>query len=75
MKPYRGEITEWHKVHHPARCLVGEFANTLGYSINGKPMGHPTFVGWIRTSPVVRHEGNEIETLNSRYTLVGEERG
>lgn len=64
MKPYRGEIHNWSILKHSQDI----------YSIFGRPVGHPVLVYWIRTSPVVKKEGNMIETENSQYLLVGEER-
>lgn len=62
MKPYKGEIHSWRKV---------EFVD--GFIIMGKPIGHPQFVNWIRTSKVEFMKDSdgywEVETLNSRYHL------
>ena len=62
-KPYKGRIDDWVKV--PIPKSQGE-----GYIIYGKPIDHPYFIDWIRTSPVVKRDGNEVETNNSRYTLL-----
>jgi hypothetical protein len=60
-KPHRGTIENWRHVDlHEGYVIVGRFTD------------HP----WLRkhggesmTSLVVSKNGNEIETLNSRYTL------
>lgn len=63
-KPHKGSITNWDKLPwYGSNIIVGEFVDHPEFA--GKP-GH--------TSPVVKHGGNEIETRNSRYTLVGDER-
>lgn len=72
MKPHKGQISGWHKITCNTNPWPGEKEVNLGYYIFGRPSGHPQFESRIYTSPVVKHEGNEIETLNSRYTLVGE---
>ncbi len=64
-KPHRGSLGRWRRM---------ECENGLGYYIVGIFIGHPSFTGeYGHTSYVVAHEGDEIETRNSRYTLVGEE--
>jgi hypothetical protein len=67
VKPHKGEIHRWKKFDfsktHPHECY-----DNLGYVI----FGFRNNTTYMRTSPVVKHEGNEIETINSRYTLVGE---
>lgn len=67
-KPYFGRITDWRK----APAVSG---NGLGYVIEGRFLDHPLIKGLGHTSWVVKHDMNtgEIETRNSRYTLVGEE--
>ncbi len=62
-KPFKGEIHQWSILRYSEKR----------YSIFGKPVGHPKFVHWIRTSPVVNRDGNLVETENSFYKLVGEE--
>lgn len=63
MKPHRGTINDWRK--HP---VVGEAVQ--GYIILGEFVDHPRFMGKRgHTSLVLQHDGDEIETLNSRYTL------
>lgn len=62
MKPFKGEIHNW-----SIRTFVD------GYIITGIPVGHPKFKNWMRTSKVVKRVGRNVETLNSRYVLVGEE--
>lgn len=45
-------------------------AQRFGHVVIGESQGHPDFEDGlvIRTSRVVKIEGNEVETLNSRYT-------
>lgn len=65
-KPHRGSI-----VHAEKRYVDG--CPGLGYYIVGRFVDHPDFAGRIgHTSYVVAHntETGEIETRNSRYTLV-----
>lgn len=63
-KPHKGTIESWFKWPRPPSGYG------LGYVIVGHSVCHPEFGGGpIRTSLVVKHEGSEIETLNSRYTL------
>ena len=71
-KQYKGEIHNWW-IHRFDMQRYPQHVETLGYVIRGKPKGHPNFTGWIQTSPVVWHDplDNEIETLNSKYKLVG----
>lgn len=68
-KPHKGCIDKWRK-----DWIRPDIRKGLGYMVVGTSVGHPEFVGWIHTSYVVKHVGNEIETRNSRYTLIGEER-
>lgn len=64
-KPHKGKIESWQR----KECERG-----LGYYITGRFVDHPQFAGeWGHTSWVEKHDGQEIETRNSRYTLVGEE--
>jgi hypothetical protein len=65
MKPYKGKIRNWCK---------RQFLN--GFCISGIPVGHPDFEDWLHTSKVVYMDdySNQIETLNSRYDLIGPER-
>ncbi len=64
-KPHKGGIKNWFK----SECDSG-----LGYLIRGQFTDHPEFKGMPdgHTSYVVKRDGNEIETKNSRYTLIGE---
>jgi len=65
-KPYKGRITNWEKVQHSG-------AKGLGYIITGVYVDHPSFRGETGyTSYVTKHDEKtgEIETKNSRYTLV-----
>lgn len=62
-KPHRGRLERWEK----RTALSGHF-------YTGVFIGHPEFhLGYGHTSLVISEDGNEIETLNSRYTL-GEKR-
>jgi len=67
-KPHRGRIERWHK-------SAGGFKG-LGCIIVGNYLDHPKHpgIGW-HTSYVVAHDEatGEIETRNSRYTLIGPE--
>lgn len=61
-KPHKGRISGWHK-HY----TYG------GYIIRGRFVDHPEFAGYSgHTSLVLSHneETGEVETRNSRYTLV-----
>lgn len=60
-KPYKGTIKD---------AIVRDCIGGLGYLVVGTPIGHPDFVDWLHTSFVVKREGNEIETNNSRYTVI-----
>jgi len=68
LKPHRGRIEWWSK----RPCEGG-----LGYRILGHFREHPNFSPyiWAWSSFVVKHDeaSGEIETANSRYTLVGAE--
>jgi hypothetical protein len=65
-KPHKGRIERWWR--YP--CQGG-----LGYGINGQFLDHEHIRGDGHTSYVVFHDEatGEIETRNSRYTLVGKE--
>lgn len=67
MKPHKGVLTNWYPVysHQPTE-------EHLGFYIMGVFHGHPRFHGKSgHTSMVVavHAEINEVETLNSRYSL------
>jgi hypothetical protein len=68
MKPFKGYISNWNKVPYEKT-----------YFVRGRPSGHPDFKDFIRTSLVVKtwpaDNGLDIciETLNSRYILMGKE--
>lgn len=70
-KPHLGRITSWYKTE------FGAGGRGLGYLICGTFLDHPKFMGMsdVHTSYVISHdtETGEIETKNSRYTLVGAE--
>ena len=68
-KPYKGQISNWEKRYF-SKGAFPQHKGTLGYVIMGVPVEHPQYSEWIVTSPVVKHEGDQIETLNSRYTLI-----
>lgn len=72
MKPFKGEIHNWRRRIFD-KSIDPVYKNTLGYIIVGIPHGHPDFVNHIYTSAVVKHEGDTVETMNSRYKLVGPE--
>lgn len=66
-KPFKGYIRDWAWERYPN-----------GIVASGIPIGHPNFTGWIRTSKVVNktpcdNGDTAIETLNSRYILLGPE--
>lgn len=66
-KPHHGRIAFWTKA-----------GTAKAYWIVGKMLDHPNLGrngGYQRTSLVVKHDKDtgEIETLNSRYTLVGDD--
>jgi hypothetical protein len=66
MKPHKGILKNAvkHVITEPTK-------EHLGYYFTGVFEGHPDFngeSGYI--SMVVKQEGNEVETLNSRYTLI-----
>lgn len=68
MQPHNGRIENWYK----RECSHG-----LGYLIMGTLLDHPTIpVKHTNTSYIVSHDEatGEIETRNSRYTLIGPER-
>ena len=46
-------------------------AQRFGDVVIGEAHGHPDFEDGmvIRTSQIIKVEGNEVETLNSRYTV------
>lgn len=62
-KPHKGKIKHWTKVSY-----------SHGDIVYGRAVDHPQFAGTdIHTSYVLSHDEatGEIETRNSRYTLVG----
>jgi hypothetical protein len=61
-KPHHGRITAWRERRE----------NPFdGYHIVGVLLDHPRFANYNwHTSKVIRREGNEIETMHSRYTLL-----
>ena len=73
MKPHKGNIEGWKKYFHPDYVGFG-----LEYIILGRCIDHPNFgtSSTFHTSYVVSYNEatGEIETRNSRYTLVGPER-
>lgn len=72
MKPHKGSLKNWFKEDWGCAGLG------LGYMIRGEFVDHPEFAGCKNghTSYVVAHDEatGEVETKNSRYTLVGPER-
>jgi hypothetical protein len=62
-KPHKGGITAWRTIDWYGRVIViGQFVNHPEF---GDRYGH--------TSYIVNRDGCEIETRNSRYTLIGDE--
>lgn len=58
-KPHKGRIDHWEKHEVEGK-----------YFFTGIFKDHPKFKGnWGHTSMVVAQNENEVETLNSRYTL------
>lgn len=68
MKPHRGKIYNWKKVGFDQKNYP-DLPPSMQYVILGTRDVYP-YSPWFKTSAVVDHKGNEIETLNSRYTLV-----
>ncbi len=71
-KPHKGHIIHWYKFHFDVekhRDVIPE--DTLGYIIIGFRNG----LTMMKTSPVIYLDeySNQIETLNSWYTLEGTE--
>lgn len=72
LKPHKGRLRFWRKKAAPT--WFTDRSDNLGYYICGTFVDHPTFKGKTGyTSLVVCQEGDEIETLNTRYTLEGVE--
>lgn len=72
MKPFKGSIKNWWK-QYPAKEWWG--TEGLGYMICGTFVDHEWFAGKDgHTSFVILHheDTGQIETLNSRYLLIGE---
>jgi hypothetical protein len=64
-KPHMGRITRWK--------IINWYADR--YVVIGMMLDHPVLAGRMaHTSYIVSRDGCEIETHNSRYTLVGPER-
>lgn len=62
-KPHRGTIYDVYKIP----CSGG-----LGYALGCTFKDHPVFAGQRgHTSYIVKNDGNEVETRNSRYTIEG----
>lgn len=73
-KPHKGKIEGWYKYEINPRPVKGQ--KHLGYLIMGTFQDHPDFGKlYTNTSAVVKHDTvtGEIETVNSRYTLIGKE--
>lgn len=76
-KKYGGRIEHWYKIdasyYGTVEELSARYGPNLGYCIAGflgddptdREFGH----GPIRTSLVVKHDDQTIETLNTRYDL------
>lgn len=66
-KPHNGTITGWRRVY----C---QREHGLGWFVEGRNADHPTKAAAdVRTTEVVSHNPatGEIETVRSRYRLVG----
>lgn len=83
-KPFKGHISDWRRVKvlevgQDIADIRGDVQKVKPYYIAGRPSGHPEFQNWIRTSLVVSEKphalGIEVETMNSRYILVGDANG
>lgn len=73
-KEHKGRIADWTKYNG-----IERETGKRGYAIIGRFLDHPYLGkngGLSQTSPVVAHDEatGEIETRNSRYTLVGSEK-
>jgi hypothetical protein len=71
-KPFKGTLTGWSKKYFDVAVHQKEIPEkTLGFVVYGFRHG----LVYMRTSPVIYFDEytNEIETLNSRYLLVGNE--
>jgi hypothetical protein len=77
-KPHRGKIYHWSRGPYMPKETVDKpwpdwAVGSLGYCIMGHRDNTPRLGNRWRTSLVVKEEGRDVETLNSRYTLVGPE--
>lgn len=73
MKDHKGSLTNWW-VFYPDRAEKFAPKESLGYIIRGTFVDHEDFAGEDgHTSWVVSHDETSgyIETMNSRYTLLG----
>jgi len=79
MKPFKGHMKDWYKVKY-SRKITKEYGPNLGWIACGTFVDHPEF-GYSRgshTSLIVKCAGPnesgdyEVETLNSRYVLIGD---
>jgi len=66
MKSHKGTLINWKKIPFKHQKDLPE---NLGYVVVGQLDRGRGITALRRTSAVVKHEGDEIETLNSRYTL------
>lgn len=82
-KPHKGEIHDWWREGFDTDAAREQYEEDigLGFVIRGVVLNHPNFGntsgGFFHTSWVVKYDEvtKEIETRNSRYTLVGPEHG
>lgn len=81
-KPHNGQIANWLRAYRNSMVHrvdeTSEYGVNKGYDIIGLFIDHPDFgTAMGRTSLVLTHDEDtgEIETLNSRYTLLGIEHG
>lgn len=72
VKPNKGRIDKWFRVFTEKEPIDG--VNHIGYYIVGRFLDHPPHPGELRhTSQIMKRDGCDIETMNSHYSLVGDE--
>lgn len=75
-KPHKGKIYHWCKEHFDKGDFEERYCEPagLGYYIFGYKSNPPKLGNAFHTSIVIAHSSSgEIETRNSRYTLIGPE--
>jgi len=80
-KPHKGQIKDWFKLAFNREITEKHYGESagLGFAIIGTFIDHPQFgyspggrTSWIVAMSEPDDQGNtEVETRNSRYTLVG----